>query len=186
MLSAAIVARDSVPVVVRGDCVEASPVPITMLVTVPVPVIELHPKPVPLVQIRALEAPLQDGIAKAVGTAPLAVPFPTTVFAEIDGKSPITIARNAHGAAPPEVGPAANVFAVSFASTNVNVPALVTGDPDTVNSDGAESPTDVTVPLPEAVIHDGTPVELSAKTCVPLLFPAKLVQPDGPRYIIVP
>jgi hypothetical protein len=180
-LSAEIFARDIVPVVVSGLCVEARPVPITMLVTVPVEVMALQPNPVFVVHIRALLAALQDGTDMAVGTAEPDVPLATTVLFAMDGKSPITIPRNAGVAAPPEVGPAQKALALSLAETNVRVPPLVTGDPDTVKIAGAERATDVTVPVPDTVSHAGTPEAFSDRICVPLLFPAKAVQPDAPR-----
>ena len=91
-LSAAILASDIVPVTVTGPPV--NPVPVATLVTVPVPVMELQPNPVFVVQISADDAALQDGIACAEATAEPEVPLPRTVFAPIDGKSPVTIALN--------------------------------------------------------------------------------------------
>jgi hypothetical protein len=104
-----------------------------------------------------------------------------TVFDPIDGISPITRARKAGVVAPPEVGPAHTVFALSFAEVTASVPEVVTGDPDTLNSTGVVMPTDVTVPVPEAVIHEGTPEEFSESTTVPTEFPARLVHVEGPR-----
>lgn len=178
-MSAAIFANEMVPVVVIGPPV--NPVPVATLVTVPVLVSELQPNPVFVVHIRALLAPLHDGIAMAAGTADPLVPLAITVLAPIDGKSPITIPLNAGVVAPPEVGPAQKVFALSFALVSANVPDVVTGDPETVNSAGADIPTEVTVPVPAADIHDGTPDAFSDRTLVPLLFPVRLVHPDGPR-----
>jgi hypothetical protein len=86
-LSAEIVASESVPVVVNGLCVLASPVPITIEVTVPVPVMLLQPKPVLVVHVSAEVALLHDGIVSAVGIALDPVPFPKTVLAVIAGKS---------------------------------------------------------------------------------------------------
>ena len=50
-----------------------------------------------------------------------------------------------------------------------------------MNIFGKESATDVTVPVPEAVIHAGTPEAFSLRTEVPLVLPARLVHPEGPR-----
>jgi len=61
------------------------------------------------------------------------------------GKSAATMARNVGAPAEPS-GAAKNVFAVCDASVKVSVPLAVTGDPETVKMDGAESATDVTVP----------------------------------------
>ena len=36
---------------------------------------------------------------------------------------------------------------------SAKVPDVVTGLPDTVNIDGADNPTDVTVPVPLTVVH---------------------------------
>ena len=63
----------------------------------------------------------------------------------------------------------------------MRVPVVVTGEPDTVKIPGRASPTDVTVPVPDAVTHAGTPDEFSLSSCVPLEFPGKLVHPEGPR-----
>jgi hypothetical protein len=149
-------------------------------------VIELHPNPVAEVHVRALLAVLQDGTESAVGTALPPVPFPTTVFAPIEGKSPITIARNAGVVAPPEVGPAQNVLALSLALVIAIVPEVVMGFPETEKIAGAVRSTEVTVPVPAAEAHEGTPEEFSDRTLVPLALPVRLVQPDGPLYITVP
>jgi hypothetical protein len=63
-----------------------------------------------------------------------------------DGRSALVIARNVGVAAPPETGPAKNVFAVSVFNENVKVPEDVMGEPLTVNIPGAANPTEVTVP----------------------------------------
>jgi len=176
-------ASDIVPVVVIGPPV--SPVPVATLVTVPVPVMLLQPNPELVVQIRADDAPLQDGTATALGTAEPEVALPSSVLALIDGKSARTRARKV--GVPDEPFGDANVrFWLCDASDPVNVPDVVTGDPDIVNMFGRAKPTDVTVPVPETVAHDGTPEALSERNCVPLILPIRLVHPDVPRYIIVP
>src|SRR5574340_1687323 len=52
------------------------------------------------------------------------------------GRSPSTSARKVGCAAPPDVGPAHTVLAVSVALPIASVPALVTGEPLIVNSGG--------------------------------------------------
>jgi hypothetical protein len=55
--------------------------------------------------------------------------------------------------APPDVGPAYTVFALSLAAVTANVPAVVTGLPPTENSAGIVRATLVTVPAPAAAVH---------------------------------
>src|SRR5574337_1510372 len=65
-----------------------------------------------------------------------------------DGRSPATKARNAGCAGAPLVGPAHTVLADSVAFVTASVPLVVTGEPESENSAGMESPTLVTVPVP--------------------------------------
>src|SRR5882762_2008762 len=82
----------------------------------------------------------------AAGTASVAatdvtVPMPA-------GRSAVTSERNVGTTAPPEVGPAKTRFGFCTAFVTASVPAMVIGDPPTVNSDGIERATDVTDPDP--------------------------------------
>ena len=70
------------------------------------------------------------------------------------GISDATKARNVGAEAPPDVGPAKTVFAVSVANVPVSVPELVTGEFVTVKIEGSERPTLVTVPV-VGVVHVG-------------------------------
>lgn len=177
-LSAAIEAREIVPVVVIGPPVR--PVPVATEVTDPVPVMLLQPNPVLVVHINAEVAAEHDGIDCAVGTADPAVALTSEVLAPIEGKSPRTNVRKV-GVPGLASGEANTKLALSDANIAVSVPEFVTGDPDTVKIPGRESPTDVTVPVPAADCQDGTPEEVSDRTFVPLVLPARLVHPDGPR-----
>ena len=173
-------AREIVPVVVIGPPV--NPVPVAILVTVPVPVMELHPKPELVVHVRASAAAEQDGIDCWVAGAEPPVAFPRTVLEPIEGRSRALMTRKVGVVAPPLVGPAKKVFADWLANDPVSVPVVVTGDPVTVKTlPGRARPTEVTVPVPEATIQEGTPEAFSDRTVVPLLFPGRLVHPDGPR-----
>jgi hypothetical protein len=178
MLSAAIAANEIVPVRVIGPPV--NPVPVATFVTVPVPEMLLHPNPVPDVHVRAEIAVLHEGTESAVGTAPPLVPLPITVFPETDGRSPMSKERNVGVPLVPS-GDAKTEFPLCDASTPVSVPELTTGDPETVKMPGNDRATDVTVPVPDETIHDGTPDAFSDRTVVPLLFPGRLVHPLGPR-----
>src|SRR6185312_8444151 len=60
--------------------------------------------------------------------------------------SAATKARNPGAAAAPDAGPANTVFAFWLAREPVSVPEVVTGEPETENIFGSESPTLVTVP----------------------------------------
>lgn len=167
-----------VPVVVIGPPVK--PVPVAMFVTDPVPVILLHPNPVLVVQINAEVAAEHDGIDCAVGTAEPDVALTNEVLAPIAGKSASTSVRNVGEPGLP-FGDTNTRLALSDARVAVSVPELVTGEPDTVNIPGSERPTEVTVPVPAADCQDGTPDEVSDRTFVPLVLPARLVHPEGPR-----
>ena len=178
MLLAAIDAREIVPVAVIGPPVR--PVPVSTDVTVPVPVIELHPNPVLVVHINADVAALHDGIENADGGAELPVKFVRTEFPPIEGKSAKTCALNV-GTPDDPLGEANIRFCVCEANTAVKLPEFVIGETVTVNMLGRANPTEVTVPVPDEVSHAGTPDAFSLSTCVPLLLPARLVHPDGPR-----
>lgn len=80
-------------------------------------------------------------------SAPAALPmaFHSTVPL---GMSLAPIARNVGVAAPPLVGPAKNVFAVSVANVIAKVPDVVIGLPVTDRMEGTVSATEVTVPVP--------------------------------------
>src|SRR5512135_968068 len=73
------------------------------------------------------------------------------------GRSAATRARNVGCAGAPVVGPAHTVLADSVALVTARVPAVVTGEPLTLNSAGIDRPTLVTEPVP-------TPPGRSAKT----------------------
>ena len=182
-LSAAIVASDIVPLIVIGPPV--SPVPVATLVTVPVPVMLLQPNPVLVVHVNALVAALHDGTASAIAGAGEPVAFPMTVLEAAGGRSPMTSVRKLGAPLEPS-GAARNVLALSEASTAVSVPEVVTGEPETVNMFGSAKPTCVTVPVPDAAIHDATPEPFSLRTFVPLALPARDDQLDAPRTMIVP
>lgn len=62
------------------------------------------------------------------------------------GKSAVTNALKAGCAAAPVVGPAHTVLAVSVAFVIAMVPLEVIGEPETLNSVGTVTATDVTVP----------------------------------------
>jgi hypothetical protein len=65
-------------------------------------------------------------------------------------------------AATPEDGPANTKLAFCVLNVPVNVPLVVTGEPDTVNIDGKDNATEVTVPSPAADAH-AKPVPLYCK-----------------------
>jgi hypothetical protein len=82
-------------------------------------------------------------------------------------KSAETIPRKVGVAAPPEVGPANTVLAVWVARVMVKVPAVVTGEPETVKIAGAARATDVTVPDPDPPpisFHTAAPAVASTHT----------------------
>jgi hypothetical protein len=62
--------------------------------------------------------------------------------------SPATSPLNVGAAAAPEVGPAQTRLALCVLRVSVRLPAVVTGDPETPNTDvGATRPTLVSVPV---------------------------------------
>jgi hypothetical protein len=82
------------------------------------------------------------------------------------------------------VGPAKILLALSVAHTAVNVPDAVTGDPETVNSAGRLSPTEVTVPpnpvaeieiepWPGVMLTPLPAVKLAFVRVFPVVFPIK-------------
>ena len=79
--------------------------------------------------------------------------MPPSVLADGLGRSAPTKDRNVGVAAAPVVGPAHTRLADCVASVPVRVPVLMTGLPDTVNMPGRASPTLVTVPVPEMLVH---------------------------------
>lgn len=79
-----------------------------------------------------------------------------------EGTSLAAIFLNVGTAAAPLIGPAKNKFADCVVKFAVNVPDDVTGEPDTLNIAGKDSPTDVTVP-------DGM-VSVAYSKAVPALF----------------
>jgi hypothetical protein len=68
---------------------------------------------------------------------------------EIEGKSVSARSRKVGAALAPATGPANTVPAGSPANSISIVPALVIGDPDTVNTGEAVTATEVTVPAPD-------------------------------------
>lgn len=144
-------------------------------------VIVLQPNPVFVVHVNADVAAPHDGIDWAAGTATPDVALPRTVLDPMPGRSARSRARNV-GVPDEPFGDPKNRLAVCDAKVPIRVPVVVTGDPETVKIFGSANPTDVTVPVPAAGCHDGTPEEFSVRTCVPLLLPARPVHPDGPRY----
>ena len=62
------------------------------------------------------------------------------------GKSARSRTRKPGVAAPPDDGPAKTVLADSLAHVAVSVPEDDTGEPLTLNSEGRDKPTEVTVP----------------------------------------
>jgi len=78
-----------------------------------------------------------------IGNIPL-----TPLVRLISGISAATRPRKVGTAAEPDVGPANTRFIDSTFKVNVKVPAVVTGEPETVNIDGADKATLVTGPVP--------------------------------------
>lgn len=78
-----------------------------------------------------------------------------------------TRARKVGVAAPPEVGPANTVLAVSVASVIANVPLVVIGEPETDKKEGTVSPTEVTVPDPPPCGGHLKLPKLDLLTCYP-------------------
>jgi hypothetical protein len=100
------------------------------------------------------------------------------VFAVPEPRSATFRALNAGVAADPEMGPPKKVFFVSVAQLPVSVPDPVTGDPETENSPGKESPTEVTDPRPAGKSADTS--DLNAGVAEPpLVGPAKTLFADS-------
>lgn len=87
------------------------------------------------------------------------------------GKSAPTKDLKLGVAAAPVVGPDQTKLAFCVANVPVSVPAAVTGLPLTVKILGNAKPTDVTVPVPDTVVHVVVPEPLVDSTCplVPLV-----------------
>src|SRR5262245_58529895 len=78
--------------------------------------------------------------------------WPTLVTVPVPaGRSAATSDLKVGVAAPPLVGPAKTVFALSVVKVTAKVPLVVTGEPATLKMLGMVSPTLLTVPPPEAV-----------------------------------
>lgn len=106
-------------------------------------------------------------------------------FGMFVGKSAITNALKVGTAAPPVVGPAYTKLADCELDVNVNVPVVVTGEPETLKMDGADNPTLVTVPPPPpklvivtAPVDDETLIPLPAVTLVTPTF-VSVIEPDA-------
>jgi len=94
------------------------------------------------------------------------------------GKSAGANERNVGAAALPDDGPANTKFAASVANAKVNVPLVVTGEPDTVKIPGADSPTLVTVPVPDGKSAATNDLNVGA-AALPEVGPAKTKLADS-------
>ena len=85
------------------------------------------------------------------------------------GRSAPTMERNVGATAPPLVGPAQTKLAACVASDPVSVPAVVTGEPLTVNIPGSDRATLVTEPPDGQAVHvPVVPLEIKQRPLAPI------------------
>jgi len=151
-----------VPEVVTGEPVTLKPdgTVSATLVTVPVPVAGVWQLPSPRKNVDELQVPVHvaitsDEAAAVNALVPLPLAIPVNVATPVPpcaastvGKSPLTIVRSDNAPVVPS-GVARKELAVCpVAKLSVRVPVLVIGEPVTLNTDGADNATLLTVPPP--------------------------------------